>query len=114
MRIQHHGRSAAAAVAATIVLATVGCGGKGDVRLVGVRESVAHQGNSLTHGTVVFTPRDATPGPQAVGPIQSDGSFRMQTAGRHGVAAGGKFLVTVHCRRDPTPEEDAGHAIALE
>ena len=98
-------RAQAAAVLAAIVLTATGCGGKDDLSLVPVEGSVTYRAAPLEHGTVVFSPREATPGPQAVGQIQPEGSFRMQTAGQEGVVAGGKFLVTVHCRQEPTPEQ---------
>ena len=105
MRIQHCSRRAAASVAVAIVLTAAGCGGKNGLSLVPVEGTVTYQKTPLGHGTVVFTPREGTPGPQAVGQIQPDGSFRMKTAGRDGVVAGGKFLVAVHCREEPTPEQ---------
>ena len=105
MSVRFFSRARAAAVLAATVLAAAGCGGKDKLPLVSVQGTVTYQKTPLGHGTVVFTPREATPGPQAVGQIQSDGSFRMKTADQKGVVAGGKFVVTVHCREEPTPEQ---------
>lgn len=88
-----------------MVLTVAGCGGKSDLSLVPVEGSVTYQGKPLSHGSVVFKPGETTPGPQAVGQIQPDGSFGMKTAGQDGVAAGCEFVVTVHCRQEPTPEQ---------
>jgi predicted small lipoprotein YifL len=89
---------------AAIVLTAAGCGGKGHLSLAPVAGTVTHDGKPLDHGKVVFFPEAGTPGPQAVGAIQSDGTFRMQTIGRDGAAVG-RHRVLVHCRRPARPEE---------
>ena len=89
-----------AAAAAT----SIGCGSGGDLPLAPVTGTVTYQGAALEHGKVVFTPESGTAGPQSVGRIEPDGSFRVQTAGGDGAPLG-QHVVTVHCRRPPTPEE---------
>ena len=84
--------------------ALFGCGSKDPFPLAPVQGTVSYQGKPLELGRVVFIPAKGTPGPQAVGKIEPDGSFRMSTANRDGAAIG-QHVVTVHCRREPTPEE---------
>lgn len=85
---------------------TVGCRPSTSLSLAPVTGTVKHKGQPLVRGTVVFTPMPGTLGPQAVGNIGSDGSFQMQTAGVDGAAVG-EHKVTVHSRREHTPEESA-------
>ena len=87
-----------------LVIVTGGCGPKAPFPLAPVHGTVSHQGKPLTHGRVVFVPSKGTPGPQAVAQIEPDGSFHMRTADHDGAAIG-QHVVTVHCRREPTPEE---------
>lgn len=91
---------------AGLLLVTVlgGCGPKAPFPLAPVQGTVSFKGKPLSHGRVVFVPHEGTPGPQAIGTIESDGSFQMRT-GEHDGAAIGEHTVTVHCRREPTPEE---------
>ena len=70
-----------------------------------VRGTVTYRGKPLERGRVTFTPEQGTPGPQAVGNIRPDGSFRMKTVGREGASIGWHH-VTVHLRRELTPEEE--------
>jgi len=91
-------------LAAAVLLAAVGCGSDIPLRLAPVRGTVSFQGKALDHGQVVFAPQGETPGPQAVGTIGPDGTFRMTTAGEDGVVLG-THLVTVHCRREVSEEE---------
>lgn len=86
------------------LVATAGCGSASNLPLGTVKGKVLYQGQTLDHGRVVFIPMEGTPGPQGVGQIESDGSFRIET-GKHDGAAVGKHMVTVHCRREPTPEQ---------
>ena len=102
---EHWQASGARRFALLLVLTTVGCGGSNNLSLTPVAGTVAYEEAPLTQGMVVFTPEAGTPGPQAVGNIESNGSFRMQTAGQEGVVQGGSFRVTVHCRRKATAEE---------
>jgi len=88
---------------AAMVLTAAGCGSD-DLPLAPVHGTVTYQGKPLDHGKVVFFPEAGTPGPQAVGAIESDGTFRMQTIGRDGAAVG-RHRVLVHCRRPARPEE---------
>jgi hypothetical protein len=87
-----------------VSLVVAGCSRSNGLPLAPVRGSVAYRSQVLTRGEVVFTPQSGTPGPPAVGRIQHDGSFVMQTAGVDGAAVG-RHKVTVHCRREFTPEE---------
>jgi hypothetical protein len=89
-----------------LVIAIGGCGGS-KLDLVPVAGSVTHNGAPLAHGSVVFTPERETIAPIAVGHVQKDGTFEMMTASEPGVIAGGQFVVTVHCRREPTEQERA-------
>lgn len=86
------------------MLAAGGCGRGSDLPLSPVRGLVTHQGEPLSHGEVVFTPIEGTTGPQAIGHIQSDGTFRMQTANQPGAVVG-RHRVTVHCREERTEEQ---------
>jgi hypothetical protein len=88
------------------IVLLAGCGKRSDLPLAFVAGTVTCHGKPLDHGQVVFTPQGGTRGPQAVGRIIADGSFRMETAGCVGAAIG-KHLVTVHCRRQVTPQERA-------
>ena len=97
-------RGPAFRLAVTFVLAAAGCGANDDLPLVKVARTVTYAGAPLTHRTVVFAPEASTPGPQAVGRIENDGSFRMEPA-EEGGRSEGAFRVTVHCRREPTTEE---------
>lgn len=83
----------------------VGCGSPSGLPLAPVAGTVQYRNQPLTHGRVVFSPQAGTPGPQAVGDIQKDGSFRMRTVDHDGAAIG-KHTVTVICRRPATPEEE--------
>jgi predicted small lipoprotein YifL len=87
-----------------LVVALSGCGSKDPFPLAPVHGTVTYQGKPVERGRVVFVPAKGTPGPQAVGRIGLDGSFRMTTANRDGAAVG-QHVVTVHCRREPTAEE---------
>ena len=87
-----------------LVGALAGCGSKDPFPLAPVQGTVAYKDKPVVRGSVVFVPTKGTPGPQAVGQIGPDGSFRMSTANRDGAAIG-QHVVTVHCRREPTPEE---------
>lgn len=81
-----------------------GCGGGSSLDLAPVTGQVTYKGKSLDHGKVVFFPTEGTKGPQAVGVIQPDGTFAMETAGSAGAVVG-KHKVTVQCRREITLEE---------
>jgi hypothetical protein len=87
-----------------MAVALAGCGRDDSLRLATVTGAVTYRGKPLDHGTVVFTPKPGTPGPQSVGEIDANGKYRMRTAGRDGAPVG-SHVVTVHCRRQVTPEE---------
>jgi hypothetical protein len=80
----------------------LGCTGSNSLSLQKVQGSVKYQGKSLDHGRVTFMPERGTPGPPAVGEIQSDGSFQMKTDEQEG-AAEGRHHVLVQCRESPPP-----------
>jgi hypothetical protein len=82
-----------------VLIAALGCGPGMPFALAPVEGTVTRQGQPLAHGRVVFQPQQGTPGPVAIGVIEPDGKFRMQTAGHDGVAMG-QHLVTVHCREE--------------
>ena len=94
----------ASVVVLLLVAALSGCGSKDPFPLAPVHGTVTYKGKLHEFGSVVFFPSKGTPGPLAVGPISPDGSFRMTTVNRDGAAIG-QHVVTVHCRRKPTPEE---------
>ena len=71
-----------------------GCGSS-DLPVATTHGTVTHQGKLLDNGLVVFFPEPGVPGPQAVGQIESDGTFRMGTIGRDGAAIGW-HRATVH------------------
>lgn len=83
--------------------AFAGCS-SGGLELAPVQGKVTYQGKPVTHGQVVFTPQDGTPGPQAIGQIQADGSFHMMTNDKKGAAVG-PHKVTVHSRAHLTAEQ---------
>ncbi len=90
-----------------VMLGTIvagGCGGGSDLSLAPVYGTVTYQGKPLSHGEVVFTPIEGTVGPQAVGHIQSNGAFRVQTANQSGAIVG-QHRITVHCREEGTEEQ---------
>jgi hypothetical protein len=87
-----------------------GCGGRLPFDAAAVTGTVTYQGKPLDHGKVIFVPEQGTPGPDAVGLIQSDGSFEMYSGSTPGVAAG-KHRVTVHCPSKLTPEQMAAMAL---
>jgi hypothetical protein len=74
-----------------------GCGNGGDLELAPVEGIVTFEGRPLDHGQVVFMPDKGVAGPPAMGTIDSNGEFVMQTAGRVGAVIG-SHRVTVHCR----------------
>jgi hypothetical protein len=93
----------ALALGAALVLGNfVGCNTGKALSLQEVRGSVRYRGKLLDHGRVVFMPVQGTPGPPAVGEIQPDGSFRMQTDEEEG-ASQGRHHVLVQCRQSPAP-----------
>jgi hypothetical protein len=91
-----------AAVVLTVLGNTVGCPSRNSLSLQKVEGSVKYRGKLLEHGLVVFMPERGTPGSPAVGAIQADGSFRMQTNDQEG-AAQGRHHVLVQCRESPAP-----------
>jgi len=97
-------QSSTAAVFLGLGIFLGGCKSDNFPELAVVQGTVSYKGKLLTHGEVVFTPKDATLGPQAVGEIQADGSFQMATLGRPGAALG-KRTVTVHSRKPLTPKQ---------
>jgi hypothetical protein len=86
------------------LLFLLGCGQASGLQLAEVEGVVTYQGKVLDHGKVVFSPKSGTLGPAAIGKIQVDGSYVMQTTGREGAAIG-SHKVTVHCRRELTQAE---------
>jgi hypothetical protein len=86
-------------VAATLVVGALGCGGGSDLPLAEVRGVVTYKGKPLESGDVVFSPQGGTPGPQATGKIESDGSYRMMTNDNYGAAIG-THKVTVASRAE--------------
>ena len=90
---------------AVVLVVAAGCGARDSLGLAPVTGTVTYDGKPLDHGNVVFFPEAGVPGPQAVGAIQSNGTFRMQTIGRDGAAVG-RHRVMVHCRRPLRPEEE--------
>ncbi len=94
---------------AAMVATLCGCR-SGDLPLQPVYGTVTYQGKPLDHGMVVFIPEQPTPGPQAVGTIQSDGTFRIHTLQRDGAAVGW-HTVLVHCRRPMRHEEQAPRGV---
>jgi hypothetical protein len=82
-----------------------GCSGRKTLPLAKVQGTVRYQGKLLNHGEVTFLPEPGTVGPIAVGRIEADGSFHMQTLDREGAALG-RHRVLVRCRRLLTPEEE--------
>ena len=95
----------------SVLLLAPGCGQDG-LQLASVEGVVTYQGKLLDHGEVVFSPQAGTHGPAAVGKIQPDGSYVMRTTGREGAAIG-QHKVTIHCRRELTPEEIQNRSLII-
>lgn len=88
-----------------VLISTLGCGPAPPFPVANVEGTVTYQGQPLGHGRVAFLPEAGTPGPAAVGVIQPNGSFKIQT-GKFEGAAIGSHLVTVHCRGESIAKED--------
>lgn len=85
--------------ALSLMAIATGCNrNEGLAPVVGV---VQFRGAPLADGKVVFTPQT---GPAAVGTIEADGKFMMQTAGQPGATIG-QNRVTVHSQQKLTDEE---------
>jgi hypothetical protein len=96
-------RCLAISLAVSLVVGSLpGCSGRDAVSLQQVRGTVKYRGKSLDHGRVVFMPVQGMTGPPAIGEIQPDGSFQMQTDGKEGVAPGRRHVL-VQCRESPAP-----------
>jgi hypothetical protein len=89
--------------ACAAILIVSGCQ-RNSLPLAQVQGTVSFQGKPLQRGEVTFMPESGTPGPTAIGKIQADGSFKMQTLESAGAAIG-RHRVMVHCRSPLTPEE---------
>ena len=85
-------------------LLAVGCSSELPFPLATVEGTVAYQGKPIERGRVVFYPTAGTPGPTAVGMIEPDGTFRIQTLGRDGAAIG-RHRITVHFCEVPPAEQ---------
>jgi hypothetical protein len=86
-----------------IVAIVCGCGGH-EFPMEEVHGSVTYRDRPLPRGTVVLHPVSGTPGPQASGVIEADGTFRMKTLGTFGAAVG-EHRVTVDYRHELTEQE---------
>jgi len=102
-----------ATAAAAMVL--VGCGGS-EFQLAPVKGKVTYNGKPLEFGAVIFIPEK---GPAAIGQIQSDGTFVLQT-GTHGGrmqrgAVVGKHKVEIRCMDTQRPgyKPSAGHEMPI-
>jgi len=84
--------SYAACTAAALLLA--GCGGPGAVKTVPVTGTVTLDGNPVEGATVSFAPQ-ATEGRTAVGVTDSQGKFKLNTAGAGAGAMPGKYNVAI-------------------
>lgn len=87
-----------------------GCGNGGGLDLAPVEGVVTYEGRPLDHGQVVFMPSAGVAGPPAMGTIDANGEFSMQTAGREGAVIG-DHRVTVHCRTPHQPGEEKSMVI---
>ncbi|HBO43810.1 MAG TPA: hypothetical protein DD670_07740 [Planctomycetaceae bacterium] len=94
----------------TFVVSLIGCGSKLPFDAAQVTGTVTFRGKPLEHGEIVFLPMEGTPGPQAVGTIQADGTFEMRSGNLPGVALG-THRVTVHCRGELPPEQATSLAL---
>ena len=79
-----------AGMAATVLVAAIGCGNSGVVPTTGMIRS---EGQALSGGKVIFTPVGQLR--PAVGEIESDGSFVLRTFKEDDGAMPGKYRVTV-------------------
>ncbi|MCS7305346.1 MAG: hypothetical protein NZ602_09605 [Thermoguttaceae bacterium] len=90
-----------AALAAGVVLA--GCGGS-EFQLAPAKGKVTYKGKPLEFGTVIFIPEK---GPAAIGQIQSDGTFVLETGTQSGRmrkgAVVGKHKVEIRCLETQRP-----------
>jgi hypothetical protein len=101
MRQSHHRCSAF--LAAFLVLATVGCGGKD--RLVKVEGVVTLDGQPIAGAIVSFLP-DEKGGRFAVGTTAQDGSYRLTTYQKDDGALPGDYRVTVTLIPDDDDEDN--------
>jgi hypothetical protein len=86
------------------MLMAIGCGKDLGFSIAPVSGTVAYRGQPLPGGRIVFHPLAYTPGPQAIGVIEADGTFQMQVNGVTGAAVG-DHRVTIDYRRTPTEQE---------
>ncbi len=93
-----------AIIACALFVTMAGCGDTTPFPVAEVTGTVTYQSAPLAGGTVVFHPEAATPGPQAMGKIGPDGTFRMKVTDHWGAAVG-SHKVTVDYRRELTDEE---------
>ena len=76
-------------LAALVPVLLLGCG---KTQSASVRGTVTYNGKPLTTGSVTFHP--VTDGPVAIGDIQSDGTYSLQTGTESGLGPG-EYRVTV-------------------
>ena len=91
---------------ALCTLLAVGCdGGSGsDVpKTVPVSGVVTYNGQPLTHGEVVFTPKDTKIGRSSRGEIGPGGKYSLTTFREGDGVVPGDFSIAVFCYEDPPP-----------
>lgn len=87
-----------------IIAAVAGCGSDGLPGMVAIQGTVTYKGQPLTHGTVLYLPKDGS-GRQARGEIQPDGRFALTTLRAGDGAQVGEYSIVV-ISLAPHPGED--------
>ena len=87
-----------------IIAAAAGCGSDGLPGMVAIQGTVTYKGEPLTHGTVLYLPKDGS-GRQARGEIQPDGRFELTTLRAGDGAQVGEYSIVVIALQ-PHPGED--------
>lgn len=101
-------RLAGAVLACSTGLLVAGCGRGADLPpMARVSGNVMLDGQPLTRGTVQFVPDKGrgTQGPPAVGGIDEEGQFELETAGVRGALVG-FHKIRIESRRPPRDETD--------
>lgn len=80
------------------MISFAGCGSDDGPKMKPIRGEVTYNGKPLTHGRVVYMPKDPTAGRQANGPIQSDGSFVLTTQEAGDGAIHGEYDIVIFSR----------------
>lgn len=82
-----------------VLLGSAGC--EKPSNLIPVTGKVTLEGQPLVHGTVSYRPQGDLTSPQATGPLDKEGTYRLYTDGQPGAPAG-RYRVVVFAYDQPT------------